>query len=456
MNEALQHTVLVIDDDREMRESLEHLLISSGFKPILLPNAKNARATINNEMPDVILCDVRMPGMTGLEFLEEIMPESSVPIVMISAHGDIQMAVGALQSGAYSFLEKPFDPRRLLNILRNAASMHHLAEREKRLRERLADLSDIDKIMLGESDNIKSLKRDVLDLSHSNANVLLVGETGTGKELVARAIHDLGNRASEPFIAVNCAAIPQGKFEEMVFGVEGNGNSNGGSEGLLQQANNGTLFLDELKTMPLEFQAKILRAIETGEYHRVGSSQQIKSDFRIISASDEPLELAAKRGEFRNDLLYRINTVVLQLPGLRHRTDDIELLFSHFTNRYASIYEVRVPTLTSDDIAALMSYDWPGNVRELNSVCERRVLASRRGDGSVKTALSLDEDLDVPENLRGAVAAFERQLISKALAAHTGKMDAVAEALGISRRTLNEKIVKLDLDKDKAIGQSGD
>ncbi|MEW7007468.1 sigma-54-dependent transcriptional regulator [Lentilitoribacter sp. EG35] len=452
MDEIAQHTVLVIDDDREMRDSLEQLLTSSGFKPILLPNAKTAKASIENELPDVVLCDVRMPGITGLELLEQLKPESAAPIVMMSAHGDIPMAVDALQKGAYSFLEKPFDPRRLLNILKNAASMHRLAEREKRLRARLADLTDLDKVLLGESDVIKSLKREILDLADANASVLLVGETGTGKELVARAIHNLGNRSEEPFIAVNCAAIPQSQFEEMIFGVEGSGEQ--GVEGLLQQANKGTLFLDELKAMPLEFQAKILRVIETGEYHRVGASQQIKSDFRIISTSDEPLEQAAKRGEFRNDLLYRVNTVVLSLPGLRHRPDDIELLFSHFTNRFATIYEVSVPTLTSDDIAVLMSYDWPGNVRELSSVCERRVLASRRGNGSVKSALALDEDLDVPENLRGAVAAFERQLISKALAAHNGRMDAVAEALGISRRTLNEKIVKLDLDKDKAIGQS--
>lgn len=447
MDEVTQHTVLVIDDDREMRDSLEQLLISGGFKPILLPNAKAAKSSIENELPDVVLCDVRMPGITGLELLEQLKPENKIPIVMMSAHGDIPMAVDALQTGAYSFLEKPFDPRRLLNVLKNAASMHRLAEQEKRLRARLADLTDLDKILLGESDVIKSLKREVLDLADANASVLLVGETGTGKELVARAIHDLGHRSAEPFIVVNCAAIPQGKFEEMVFGVEG------GNEGVLQQANKGTLFLDELKAMPLEFQAKILRVIETGEYTRVGASQQIKSDFRIISASDEPLELAAKRGEFRNDLLYRVNTVVLSLPGLRNRPDDIQLLFSHFTNRFASIYEVTVPTLTSDDIAALLSYDWPGNVRELSSVCERRVLASRRGDSTVKLALALDDDFDVPENLRGAVAAFERQLISQALVAHNGRMDAVAEALGISRRTLNEKIVKLDLDKDKTLSK---
>lgn len=451
MDDVTQHTVLVIDDDREMRDSLEQLLISGGFKPIILPNAKTAKASIESELPDVVLCDVRMPGITGLELLDQIKPENVVPVVLMSAHGDIPMAVEALQTGAYSFLEKPFDPRRLLNVLKNAASMHRLSEQEKRLRARLADLTDLDKILLGESDVIKSLKRDILDLADANASVLLVGETGTGKELVARAIHDLGHRSAEPFIAVNCAAIPQGKFEEMIFGVEGGAENR--IEGVLQQANKGTLFLDELKAMPLEFQAKILRVIETGEYTRVGASKQIKSDFRIISASDEPLEQAAKRGEFRNDLLYRVNTVVLSLPGLRHRPDDVQLLFSHFTNRFAAIYDITAPTPTSDDIAILMSYDWPGNVRELSNVCERRVLASRRGECSVKSALALDDNLEVPENLRGAVAAFERQLISKALAAHKGRMDAVAEALGISRRTLNEKIVKLDLDKDKALGQ---
>ena len=441
-----KYRVWVIDDDREMRDSLTELLQSGGFEVETLCRADGVLDRLRLQSPDVLLCDVRMPGMSGIDLLSALKNETTVPLVLMSAHGDIPMAVNAIQEGAYSFLEKPFDPRRLLKLLSNAAQLNRLSLNTQRLKERLSDLSGLDRILLGNAKSIVNLRQEILDLSDSAANVMLLGETGTGKELVARALHDLGPRSAGPFVPINFATIPVALFEECLFGIKD------GSEGLLDKADGGTLFLDELGAIPLEVQAKLLRVIETKQFTQVGAAEIRQSDYRIVSAGTAKLEDALATGAFREDLYFRLNTIMLSLPALQDRREDIPLIYASFVNQFAATYEIAAPEITSDDLTMLMSYDWPGNVRELRSVSERRILAARRGGGSVAAALQKDGDEDdVPENLRGAVAAFERQLIAKALATHQGKMDAVAEALGIGRRTLNEKIVKLGLNKDQIL-----
>ncbi|WP_193371270.1 sigma-54-dependent transcriptional regulator [Pelagibius marinus] len=436
------YRILVVDDDREMRDSLNHLLGKAGWLVETLASGVEAEARIAALQPDVVLSDVRMPGMSGLDLLRRLVGAGGPPVVLISAHGDIPMAVEAMSDGAYTFLEKPFDPRRLLTALRHAAEHYRLRQDTARLRARLARLSDLDRILLGDTKAMQDLRVDVLDLGETDATVMLLGETGTGKELVARALHDLSPRAPSPFIAVNCAAIPDGHFEDTMFG------NAEGLQGTLAAADGGTLFLDEIGAFPPAAQAKLLRAIETREFLPVGATQPVSSDFRLVSASNEQLDAAVAEGKFREDLLYRLNTVVLSLPPLRERREDIPLLFQHFAAQNAASFEIDPPDMTAEDLAALLSHDWPGNVRELRHVAERRVLAARRGRGSVADAISLDNDsADVPETLREAVAVFERQLIAKAIQTHKGRMDAVAEALGIGRRTLNEKIVKLGLKK---------
>ncbi len=443
---AEKYSVLVIDDDAEMRDSLAHLLGSGGFEVRTLPRADQALNVLGSQPVDVVLCDVRMPGMTGLELLSTLKGKTTIPLVLMSAHGDIPMAVNAIQDGAYSFLEKPFDPRRMLKLLGNAAQLNRLSLNTERLKARLSDLSGLDRVLLGNAESITRLRHEILDLSASVANVMLIGETGTGKELVARTLHDLGPRSAEPFVAINCATIPVDRFEVTLLG------NSAGQKGLLDKADGGTLFLDELEIMPLEVQAKLLRIIETRQFSPVGSVDVHQSDFRIVSAGHDRLESDLATGAFRQDLYFRLNTIVLTLPALRDRREDIPLLYASFLDLFAATYEISPPEITSDDFAALMAHDWPGNVRELRSVSERRILAARRGAGSAAAALQKDGDYgDVPENLRGAVAAFERQLIAKALTTHQGKMDAVAEALGIGRRTLNEKIVKLGLNKDEVL-----
>lgn len=436
------YRIMVIDDDKSMRESLSHLLEAAGFEVQCLSRAENIPARMKAQDTEVLLCDVRMPGVTGIELLGQLKPQSRVPIVLMSAHGDIPMAVHAIQEGAYSFLEKPFDPRRLLKLLENAAQLHRLSLNTQRLRDRLADLSGLDRILIGKTAAIDALRGEIMDLSTSNANVMLLGETGTGKELVARALHDLGPRSGDPFVALNCAAVPVPKFEETLFGSRETG------AGLLARAEGGTLFIDELGAIPKETQAKLLRVIETRQYTLVDSRELKQADIRIVSAGNERLDSMIKTGAFREDLFFRLNTIVLTMPPLRDRRDDIALLTTHYLDMFAATYETVAPVLTSSDIASLIAYDWPGNVRELRNVCERHILATRRGACSVREALQVSgPEVATPETLREAVAAFERQLIGKALVSHDGRMDDVAEALGIGRRTLNEKIVKLGLDK---------
>jgi len=454
-SEGQKFRVLVADDDSEMRDSLAHLLGKTNWEVETVAGGEQAISRFGQIMPDVVLSDVRMPGMSGLELLQNlhkgIGEAQKVPVVLISAHGDIPMAVTAMQQGAYSFIEKPFDPNRLLSVLKHAASQHRQGLQTQRLRARLLNLSGLDRILLGETDAIKAMREDIMDLGESESPVMLLGETGTGKELVARALHDLGPRAGGPFVALNCAAIPLEHFETTMFGsVDGERGTS--ARGTLANVDTGTLFLDEIGTCPPQIQAKLLRVIETQEFSVVGSSKSTSVNFRVVSASNEQLDQAVEEGRFRRDLFYRLNNVVLQLPPLRERREDIALLYAHFLEQQAAVYEIVAPQTSADDLAALLSHDWPGNVRELRHVAERRILAARRGRGSVAEAIQPDMEIDgVPETLRGAIAAFERQLISGAIKTHQGRMDAVAEALGIGRRTLNEKIVKLGLKKDELL-----
>ncbi|MDP5217093.1 sigma-54 dependent transcriptional regulator [Ruegeria sp. 2205SS24-7] len=443
MTDTRPITILVVDDDRSLRQSLIELIEAAGWQASAVSRAERVAGQLAEAQPDVILSDVRMPGMSGLDLLASLDTANGPPVVLISAHGDIPMAVEAIRNGAYSFVEKPYEPRRLLTILRNAAEQNRMKQRNRRLTDRLYKLSGLDRILLGQSPVAANLRRDILDLADTDAAILIEGETGTGKELAARALHDLGTDPDSPFVALNCAALTPDMFEAEMFGVAGE------TGGRLLAAANGTLFLDEVCSCPLPVQAKLLRVIEDKQVLPVGAATPVPVRFRVISATNEDVERAVEENRLRQDLLFRLNTVVLTLPPLRDRREDLTLLVTHFLDHYARIYEIAAPELSADDLAALMAHDWPGNVRELRNVAERRVLAARRGGGSVAQALrSAAQSEEVPDTLREAVAAFERELIGKAIRTHQGRMDAAAEALGIGRRTLNEKIVKLGLDKE--------
>ncbi|MBT4907838.1 MAG: sigma-54-dependent Fis family transcriptional regulator [Rhodospirillaceae bacterium] len=426
--------VFVVDDDREMRNSLGQFLEKAGCVTKTYASAKEALGAVATNRPDVLVSDVRMPDMNGLDLLDRIASEhGTLPVVMITAHGDVPMAVDAMQAGATDFIEKPFQPHRLLDAIQRAAKLGHLSTENQNLKKRLNALSGLDRLLIGESPEMLRLREETLDVAPTEASVLILGETGTGKALVAHALHDLGPRAGRPFVTVNCAAIPDTDFES----------------GILARADTGTLFLDKLDACPPEIQAKLLRVAETQPATSRNAPRKAEINVRAISTSSADLDAAMRENRLREDLYYRLNTVIFQLPSLRERGDDIALLYTHFESQYARLYETDGPDLTSEDMAALLSHDWPGNVRELRNVAERRILAARRGRGSVAEAINLDGATDeLPTTLREAVAAFERQMIGQALQVHEGRMDAVAEALGIGRRTLNEKIVKLGLRKE--------
>lgn len=435
--------VLVVDDDKEMRKSLEALLQAGGWVTLTLSRADRVADELQKFPADVILSDVRMPGMSGLDLLKGLEGEAVPPMILISAHGDIPMAVEAMQSGAYSFLEKPYDPRRLLTALRHAAEQSRMRNSNARLRQRLLQLAGLDRTMLGQSPEILGLRQDILDLADSAASVLVQGPTGAGKELVVRALHDLSARADKPFLALNCAALSAETFEAEMFGTAG------GAIGRFAAASGGTLFLDEICACPLPVQAKLLRVLEEQQVLPVGGGEEVPVQLRVLSATNQDVDEALRDGRLRQDFLFRLNTMVLTVPSLSQRRDDITLLAAHFLEDFSRIYESEVPPITQEDLAVLLSHDWPGNVRELRGTMERRVHLFRRNGGSMSDAMHAEQNLaDVPSTLREAVAAFEREVIAKAIRQHQGRMEDTAEALGIGRRTLNEKIVKLGLDKD--------
>ncbi|MEO0495812.1 MAG: sigma-54 dependent transcriptional regulator [Pseudomonadota bacterium] len=435
--------ILVVDDDREMRQSLAHLLGSAGAQVETSGDARAAAERLAQPNFDLLLCDVRMPSYGGLDIVQDCAGTTDVPIVLMSAHGDVRMAVDALQAGAYSFVEKPFEPRRLVKILSNAAEKLELSRAALRLRQRLADATGIGRQLIGSSPAMGRLRDELLEVADSDLPVVLIGETGAGKELAARAVHGASPRQDGNFIALHCAAVAPAAFEATLFGT-----ADAPRVGLLAAADGGTLFVDELSSLTADMQVKLLRVFETGEYLPVGASAIQTTDMRLISASQQDLESLVEVDQLRADLMFRLNGATLRLPPLRARGGDIIELFEHFSATFAARYEVGNIGLEPDDLNVLMTHAWPGNVREMRNMAERFVLSRRTRDVSLRDVLNggTDDEL-TPRTLRDATAAFERQMIGRALREHDGRMDDVAQALGIGRRTLNEKIVKLGLDK---------
>lgn len=422
--------VLIIDDDQMMRNSLVDLVTAAGWTAKALARATEAARWITQFQPDVILSDLRMPEMSGIDLLHSL--DGGPPVVLISAHGDIPMAVEAMSAGAYSFVEKPYDPKRLLLILTHASEQHQMRQSNHRLKERLQQLSGLDRVLLGQTPEIVELRKTIAMVAQSPMPVLLRGETGTGKDLVARALHDTSARCDGPYVAVNAAQISVAQLPIVAQGASG-----------------GTLFLDEICACPLDVQPALLRLIEAQEVLPTDAAIPEKVDLRIVSATNEDTAQAIKDGRLRQDLMFRLEGFALNMPALRARLDDVPMLAEKFMQDAGPGLALE---FSKDDVAALLAHDWPGNVRELRHVVERFVFLTRMGAGKVSEAISGEaEHATHRPGLREAVAAFERQMISRAIQEHEGRMDDTAGALGIGRRTLNEKIVKLGLDKDALI-----
>jgi len=449
--------LVIIDDDGPFREILEAVLADAGFETFVAANGTDGLNLVASEQPDLVLLDLRMPDMEGLEVLQRVkstLPE--IAVVMMTAFGSIKTAVDAIRQGAFDFLTKPFDLEELKNTIGNALALQTLS-RENRalrslLRQQTLDFPDI----TGLSPRIREVFSVMKRVSHHDVTVLITGESGTGKELVARALHRHSGRSEGPFVAVNCAALSETLLESELFGHEKGAftGATGTRPGRFELAQGGTLFLDEVGDMSPLMQAKLLRVLQEGEFERVGGSRSIKTDIRLVAATNKnlPSEVASHR--FREDLYYRLNVVTLSLPPLRERRDDIPLLVDRFLQEFGKKYHRLVETATPEAMACLKVYPWPGNVRELKHSIEQAVLL---GEGPELTLAHLPSELVEKSDPKLSAApgpkdldAVEARHILGVLRQCGWNRNRASEVLGLHRNTLREKIRRFGLGPDSA------
>jgi two-component system nitrogen regulation response regulator NtrX len=436
--------VLIVDDEPAIQSALRGVLEDEGYRVTAVGSGAEAIGVVGDETPDVVFLDIWMPGLDGLDTLAEIKrvrPETAV--VMISGHGTIETAVKATRLGAYDFIEKPLSLDKTLVILDRALEHARLESENASLREKLDERSQI----IGESAVIRALREQIVMAAPTNGRVLIYGENGSGKELVARAVHALSARHDRAFVEVNCAAIPEELIESELFGHEKGAFTGAHSRrrGRFELADGGTIFLDEIGDMSLKTQAKVLRALEEQSFERVGGKDTIKVDVRVIAASNRDLQNLIRHGRFRDDLFYRLSVIPIEVPPLRARTEDIPLLIDHFIRVFSADNGKRVKTLSGEALAYFLAYDWPGNVRELRNMVERLVIMAPRD-------LIDAEDVPAPlrpketvgetreRTLREARDNFERAYILAELRANEWNMTRTAERLGIERSHLYRKI----------------
>jgi two-component system C4-dicarboxylate transport response regulator DctD len=446
MTETAAGFVLFVDDDEDLRLAAEQTLRLADLDVILCDRAEAALARLGPEFPGVLVTDIRMPGMDGLDLMRAaLIRDPDLPVILVTGHGDVDLAVQSMREGAYDFLEKPHAPARLVATVGRALDKRRLTLENRALRvatSTIGQRSDaFEARLIGQSAPMRGLRERLRAVAATDADLLIEGATGTGKEEVARALHAASARSARPFLQVNCAAIPEGLIESELFGHE-SGAFPGATRaryGRFEHARGGTVFLDEIDSLPPALQAKLLHAIQNRQITRLGSNETVDLDLRFFAASKRDLEAAAKVGEFRADLLYRLNVVTIRVPGLDERREDIPLLFLTLLARAAKRHGRDVPDVPDTFLAALASRDWPGHVRELRNAAERYALGLEQPPDP---AVSLPSD-----SLAQRMAAHEKALISAALAAHGGSVKATYEALGLSRKALYEKMQKHDLDR---------
>ncbi len=439
MNSAL---VLLVEDDHTLRQSMAQWLELNDFRVTQASNAKEALKLLLAEEPDVVLSDVRMRGMSGLELLDALkVSHPALPVIILSGHGDVPMAVAAMQGGAFTFLTKPYLPDQLVATLRNAVETSSLRRKVAAYQKSTEIEALIDRYMIGEDQATVRLKAAIARLAVLPVDVLIHGETGTGKEVVARLLHDGSARRDKPFVALNCAALPADIIESELFGHETGAftGASGTRLGKFEYADGGTVFLDEVESMPLAAQAKLLRVLQERTITRLGSNKDIRIDIRIVSATKQGLKGLAEKGSFRADLHYRLMGAEIVIPPLRQRGHDAVVLFSHFMGAMATRLGIPNRPLTAQEMETILSYDWPGNVRELKLLAERRALdldwtpaPSSGKEGEAVLGGSLTEQMD----------QFELRILKNALAAAGNTADA-ARLLSLPQRTFNEKMQRL-------------
>ncbi len=446
----MSHNILIIDDERNIRRTLDMILSGEGYRVFACASGRSGLAALKKEPIHMVLLDIVMPEINGLDLLPKLLDvRPDLAVVVISGHGSVQNAVRAIKLGAYDFLEKPLSREKVLLAVSRALQTQELAAENRDLKQQIEGRYE----MVGQSPALTDIRNQIARVAPTQGRVLILGESGTGKELIARAVHKMSRRANKPFIKVNCAAIPEELIESELFGSD-RGAFTGAiktRDGKFLQANGGTLFLDEIGDMSLSVQAKVLRALEQGEFERVGGATTFRVDVRVIAATNKNLHTEVARGKFREDLYFRLNVVPLTAPPLRERREDIPALAEYFLIAYAEENGFLPKTLASDARDVLLHYDWPGNIRELKNLVERlSIMVS--GDTIYAEDLPVLEGVNISKppdsfpglgpgkTLRQVRETVERHYIAEALDRHDGNVTRASNALGIERTNLHKKI----------------
>ncbi len=463
----MAHDILIIDDEPDIRMLVDGILADEGYQTRGAGDSDSAIAAFNARRPSLVVLDVWLQGskLDGIGLLELFHAEEPhVPVVMISGHGTIEMAVGAIQHGAYEFLEKPFQSDRLLLVVRRALEAAALARENTELRLRAGP----DTGLIGESAAMTQLRGQVDRVAPTGSRVLITGPAGSGKEVVARMIHARSRRADGPLVVLNCATMAPARFEEELFGVEAGADAvtQQRRAGLLERAHGGTLLLDEVADMPLETQGKIVRALQDQSFERVGGSSRVRVDVRVISATNRDLQAEIANGRFREDLYYRLAVVPVKVPSLKERRDDVPDLARHFITRSAEASGMPVRELSADALAALQAYDWPGNVRQLRNLMDWLLIMAPGGAAEMIRAdmlppeigarapqvLTIDPGADIMSlPLREARDLFETQYLQSQLMRFGGNISRTAQFVGMERSALHRKLKQLGVNSDERV-----
>ena len=430
--------VAIVDDEADMRQSISQWLALSGFDTETYASAEDALKGIGAEFAGVVVSDIKMPGMDGMAFLKRLMSmDSGLPVIMITGHGDVPMAVEAMRVGAFDFLEKPFNPDRMTELAKKATQTRRLTLDNRALRRELSDGSVLMKKLIGGSPEMERLREDILDLGQADGHVQIDGETGTGKTLVAHALHAVGSRAGRKFVTISCAAWSEDQLQARLFGP-----GEDGAIPLVEEARGGTLCLEDIEALSHPLQSRLLALI---------NDQGTPPETRIIAICNQHQPDTTLENVLRPDLYYRLGALTIVLPPLRNRGEDILTLFTRMSEQFADEYGCDAPQVTAQEAAQLLQAPWPGNVRQLVNIAERAVLQNRRGSGSIASLLMADNEAAGPalttegKPLKDYVEAFERMLIDNTMRRHKGSIVAVMEELCLPRRTLNEKMAKYTL-----------
>ena len=441
---ARKISILIVDDEESVRDSLFNWFIEDGFRVECAENAKKALTILESDQFDIILADIKMPGMDGLEMLRRIktIKPDSIVIVM-TAFATVDTAVKALKDGAYDYVTKPFDPDDLTHLIRNATKQISLADENGTLKKKVVSLENVEDL-IGNSEAMKDMLREVESVSQTNSSVIITGESGTGKELVAKAIHANSPRKFFPFVSVHCGALTESLLESELFGHE-KGAFTGAMynrKGRFEMADSGSIFLDEIATISTKMQVELLRVLESKTFMRVGGNKEISSDFRVICATNRDLKSMVEKGTFREDLFYRLNVVNIHIPPLRERLADIPLLVDYFIKKYCTSMNKPPATIDITALKRLQEFNFPGNIRELENMIERAIVV---GDGKKIGLKDLPLEKTIVSSSAESLDDFEASFILQILNKYSWNISRTAKALKVDRVTLYHKIKKYDL-----------